>query len=65
MLQADHSCAASHRQLRQSPLKPEDFMEDLVDMTYQITADELSQFIERIERLDAEKKIFLINKRKF
>jgi len=26
------------------------------DSTYQVTADELRQFIERIERLDAEKK---------
>ncbi len=26
------------------------------DMSYRVTADELRQFIERIERLDAEKK---------
>ena len=26
------------------------------DMTYRVTADELRQFIERVERLDAEKK---------
>ena len=27
-----------------------------IDSTYRVTADELRQFIERIERLDAEKK---------
>ena len=31
-------------------------MQDLIDNTYRVTADELRQFIERIERLDAEKK---------
>jgi len=30
--------------------------ETSTDTTYRITADELRQFIERIERLDAEKK---------
>ena len=40
-------------------------MEGVIDMTYRVTADELRQFIERLERLDAEKKIFLINKKKF
>ena len=28
----------------------------VVDNTYRVTADELRQFIERVERLDAEKK---------
>ncbi|MCV2880671.1 DUF2312 domain-containing protein [Actibacterium sp. XHP0104] len=32
-------------------------MEDIVtDSTYRVTADELRQFIERVERLEAEKK---------
>ena len=31
-------------------------MEGVIDMTYRVTADELRQFIERLERLDAEKK---------
>jgi len=30
-------------------------MNDVTDTTYRVTADELRQFIERIERLDAEK----------
>ena len=30
-------------------------MNDVTDSTYRVTADELRQFIERIERLDAEK----------
>jgi len=31
-------------------------MQDVIDNTYRVTADELRHFIERIERLDAEKK---------
>ena len=31
-------------------------MQDVIDTTYRVTADELRQFIERIEKLDAEKK---------
>lgn len=31
-------------------------MSDTSDTTYRVTADELRQFIERIERLEAEKK---------
>ena len=31
-------------------------MNDVTDASYRVTADELRQFIERIERLDAEKK---------
>ena len=31
-------------------------MQDIIDATNRVTADELRQFIERIERLDAEKK---------
>lgn len=31
-------------------------MQDVIDATYSVTANELRQFIERIERLDAEKK---------
>ena len=30
--------------------------DQVTDATYRVTADELRQFIERIERLDAEKK---------
>ncbi len=30
--------------------------DSVTDTTYRVTADELRQFIERIERLDAEKK---------
>ncbi len=30
--------------------------DEISDATYRVTADELRQFIERIERLDAEKK---------
>ena len=40
-------------------------MQDVIDTTNCVTADELRQFIEQVERLDAEKKIFLINKKKF
>lgn len=31
-------------------------MNDTIEANYRVTADELRQFIERIERLDAEKK---------
>ena len=31
-------------------------MQDVIDTSNRVTADELRQFIERIERLDAEKK---------
>ena len=31
-------------------------MQDVIDSTNRVTADELRQFIEQIERLDAEKK---------
>lgn len=30
--------------------------DDVIDTSYRVTADELRQFIERFERLDAEKK---------
>lgn len=33
-----------------------DVIEDAGDATYRVTANELRQFVERIERLDAEKK---------
>jgi len=35
---------------------PESSPESGIDSTYRVTANELRQFIERIERLDAEKK---------
>jgi uncharacterized protein (UPF0335 family) len=56
MLQADHPCTAFHGKLRQTKSEQEVFMQDVIDSTYRVTADELRQFIERIERLDAEKK---------
>jgi uncharacterized protein (UPF0335 family) len=56
MLQADHPCTAFHGKLRQTKSEQEVFMQDVIDNTYRVTADELRQFIERIERLDAEKK---------
>ena len=31
-------------------------MQDVINTTYRVTADELRQFIERVERLDAERK---------
>ena len=31
-------------------------MQDVIDTTYRVTADELRQLIERIERLEAKKK---------
>lgn len=35
---------------------PSDVVEQTGDATYRVTANELRQFVERIERLDAEKK---------
>ena len=35
---------------------PAPVVEDAGDATYRVTANELRQFVERIERLDAEKK---------
>ncbi|XDA96586.1 DUF2312 domain-containing protein [Sulfitobacter sp. LCG007] len=35
---------------------PDDIIESQKDATYRVTANELRQFVERIERLDAEKK---------
>jgi len=35
---------------------PESSQDSGIDSTYRVTANELRQFIERIERLDAEKK---------
>ena len=35
---------------------PPDVIEGAGDATYRVTANELRQFVERIERLDAEKK---------
>ena len=31
-------------------------MQDVINTTYRVTADELRQFIERVEKLDAERK---------
>ena len=39
-------------------------MNDMSEANYRVTADELRQFIERFERLEMEKKIFLINKKR-
>lgn len=38
------------------PMKPDPTFDAAADNTYRVTADELRQFIERFERLDAEKK---------
>lgn len=38
------------------PMKPDPTFDAAADNAYRVTADELRQFIERIERLDAEKK---------
>lgn len=39
-----------------NPTSNDDVIEKGGDTTYRVTANELRQFIERIERLDAEKK---------
>lgn len=38
------------------PMKPDPTFDQAADNAYRATADELRQFVERIERLDAEKK---------
>jgi len=38
------------------PMKPDPTFDAAADNSYRVTADELRQFIERLERLDAEKK---------
>ena len=38
------------------PMKPDPSFDAAADNTYRVTADELRSFIERFERLDAEKK---------
>ena len=38
------------------PMKPDPEFDAARDNAYRVTADELRQFIERFERLDAEKK---------
>jgi len=38
------------------PMKPDPSFDTAADNSYRVTADELRQFIERIERLDSEKK---------
>ena len=37
-------------------MKPDPSFDTAADNSYRVTADELRQFIERIERLDAEKR---------
>ncbi|MEQ6204305.1 DUF2312 domain-containing protein [Sulfitobacter sp. HNIBRBA2951] len=39
-----------------NPASPSGVIEDAGDASYKVTANELRQFVERIERLDAEKK---------
>ena len=39
-------------------------MVDTVPGSYRVAGEELRQFVERFERLEIEKKIFLINKKK-
>ena len=57
MTQADAGpCLTIQVGLGQTYLLQETKMQDSPDASYRVTADELRQFIERIERLDAEKK---------
>lgn len=44
------------RQQGKPPMKPDPTFDKAADNTYRVTAGELRQFIERLERLDAEKK---------
>ena len=39
-------------------------MVETVQDSYRVTAEELRQFVERFERLEIEKRTFLINKKK-
>ena len=39
-------------------------MVDTVSDSYRVTGEELRQFVERFERLEIEKKIYLISKKK-
>jgi uncharacterized protein (UPF0335 family) len=53
----DRACSAAHKQA--SHAKPQSCrmtMTDLSNDSYNVTADELRQFIERFEHLEAEKK---------
>lgn len=45
-----------HRQQGKPPMKPDPTFNAAADNSYRVTANELRAFIERIERLDAEKK---------
>ena len=42
--------------MSETSTNPADIIEAGGDQTYRVTANELRQFVERIERLDAEKK---------
>ena len=39
-------------------------MQDVTNSSYRVTADELRQFIERFERLEVEKKILQISRKR-
>lgn len=50
----------AHNEMRKAqgkpPMKPDPTFDAAADNTYRVTADELRQFVERVERLDLEKK---------
>ena len=48
--------AAQRQQQGKPPMKPDPTFDQAADNAYRVTASELRQFIERWERLDAEKK---------
>lgn len=53
-LRATHE--TQRRQAGKPPMKPDPAFDQAADNTYRVTADDLRQYIERFERLDAEKK---------
>jgi uncharacterized protein (UPF0335 family) len=48
--------AARRKAQGKPPMKPDPSFDTAADNTYKVTANELRQFVERIEQLDAEKK---------
>ena len=47
---------ATRREKGKPPMKPDHTFDTAADRSYRVSADELRQFVERFERLDAEKK---------
>ena len=54
--QLKRAAEAVSRKAGKPPLKPDPEFDQMKDNAYRVTADELRQFIERFERLEAEKK---------